>query len=629
MDTVTMNKKMWETLDALRGELPISDYDELFSVGCLFLYLSKDPRYRKIVNIQEILRAETNADEKLQQALQNTEKEILYFKGVFDELSVLKQLESTQITRFFYEFSSINMNNDLEVSELLDEALKRIVAESGRNGGESVTPESINKLAIAILNPTKGSVYDGVAGYGGGLLEAIRNAWKQNNSLKLYGQEINAKAWAISKIRLFIAGDEESQILKGDVLSNPAFVEKNALKKFDFVYMDAPFSLKINNYDSLINDQYNRFFYGMPSRSNGDFAFISHALASLNEDGRAIVVTTGGALVRGAAEGRIRKNIILSDMLEAVISLPFGLYESTGIAVNLIVFNKNKSESRKNKILFIQASELFNEQGRTKRFLSDEAIQKITNTFQNGKEINEFSTFVHQYELVDGNLNTSRYVLPNEVEVEGFGPVSFNMDAFKDVTTIPLKDVATLFRGFNVGSKNKESSDGKFRIVRLSDVQNGKLVMETISRYHIENNAKINMYELQKDDVILSIRGNSLKAAVVAADDESLLLSQNFIGIRCNNRMDPDFLKVYLESPLGQYLLTNKMSGTAIPTLSRKDIETLEIPLPPIEEQKQMMEQYNAKEVHVEKEIERLQTELLEMKIQTYTKMGIKEAFNL
>lgn len=624
---MTINKQVLKIMDTLSGSFPMSDHAELFSIGGLFLYLSKDPRYGKIVDIQKILRAEMNAREELLKSLQNIENEIPYFKGVFDGMGVLNRLESPQVTRFFYELSSIDDN--LEVSEWLDVALKMIAAEIGKKGGESVTPESINKLAVSILNPTEGSIYDGVAGYGGGLLEAQRNAWKQNSSLNLYGQEINARAWAISKIRLFISGDEENQILKGDVLSQPGFIKENALKKFDFVYMDAPFSMKINNYDSLVNDQYNRFFYGMPSRANGDFAFISHALASLNEDGKAIVVATYGALFRGGAEGIIRKNIIVSDMIEAVISLPAGLYDSTSIPVSLIVFNKNKSESRKNKILFIQASELFTEKGRTKRILSDKAIQKITDTFQNGKEISEFSTFVHHSELVDGNLNTNRYVLPNEVEVEGFGPVSINLDAFEDVNTVPLKDVASLFRGFNVGSKNEESTDGKFRIVRLSDVQNGKLVMETISRYDIENNAKINMYELQEDDVILSIRGNTLKVAVVPADDENLLLSQNFIGIRCNNRLDPDFLKVYLESPLGQYLLTNKMSGTAIPTLSRKDIETLEIPLPPIEEQKQMMEQYNARELHVEKEIERLKKELMDMKIQTYTNMGIKEVFSL
>ncbi|PAV27785.1 hypothetical protein CIL05_20110 [Virgibacillus profundi] len=624
-----LDKHIWNLAENLRGGIPDSDYAELFSLGGLLSYLSIDSRYEEIVNIQKLLRAEANAHNELMQILQKIENQIPYFKDVFNEMNVVKQLGSTQITRFFYEINSINFDDTEKVSEWLDQALKLIAAESGKYGGESATPDSINKLAMAILNPMEGSLYDGVAGYGGGLLEAQRNAWKQSKSLKLYGQEINPSTWAISKIRLFISGDEENQLLKGDVLNHPGFVEKNELKKFDFVYMDAPFSMKINNYDSLVNDQYNRFFYGMPSRSNGDYAFLSHALASLNEDGKAVVVTTVGALFRGGAEGKIRNNIIMSDMIEAVISLPSGLYNTTGIPVNLIVFNKNKSESRKNKILFIQASELFTEKGRTKRVLSDKVIQKITDTFQNGKEISEFSTFVHYSDLVDGNLNVNRYVFQNEVEVEGFGSVSFNMETLENVHTIPLKDIATLFRGFNVGSKNKENSDGKFRIVRLSDVQNGKIMMNTLSRYHIENNAKINMYELQEDDVILSIRGNSLKAAVVPEDDEDLLLSQNFIGIRCNNRLNPDYLKVYLESPLGQYLLTNKMSGTAIPTLSKKDIETLEIPLPSIEEQKHMMELYKAKEVYVEKETVRLEEELMEMKIQTYMKMGIKDVFSL
>jgi|SRR5690625_571050 len=624
MDNMVINKQMWEMMDTLRGSLPVSDYAELFSIGGLLVYLSKDSRYEKIVDIQKMLRAEANAREKLLQTLHNIENEISYFKSVFDGMNVLDRLDSPQITRFFYELSSIDDN--LEVIEWLDEALKMITAESG---GESVTPEPINKLAISILNPTEGYFYDGASGYGGGLLKAQRNAWKQNNSLKLYGQEINAKAWAISKIRLFISGDEENQIHKGDVLNTPGFTEENALKKFDFVYMDAPFSMKIINYESLMNDQYNRFFYGMPSRSNGDFAFISHVLASLNEDGRAIVVTTEGALFRGAAEGRIRKNIVLSDMVEAVISLPSGLYDITSIPVNLIVFNKSKVESRKNKILFVKADELFTMKGRTKRCFSDADIQKIADVVRDGSEISEFSTFIHLPDLVDNNLSPNRYLLPSEVEIAGFGKVNFNLKTFANMDTVLLKEAASFFRGFNVGSKNKESSDGEFKIVRLSDVQDGKLVMETISRYHIENNAKINMYELHEDDVILSIRGNSLKTAVVPVDDENLLLSQNFIGIRCNNRLNPHFLKAYLESPLGQYLLTNKMSGTAIPTLSRKDIETLEIPLLPIEEQNQIMEQYNAKKMHVEKEIERLKAELMEMKIQTYTQMGIKDVFSL
>jgi len=623
------DQMIWSFVDKTRGVIPPADNIELFSLGALLVNLSLDSRYRELVDIQKLLRAESNAHQELIQILKKIETEIPYFKDVLNHLSVLEKLGSTHITRFFYELSSYYFNSKEEIIKWLDRSFELIEEASGRVGAEYTTPDSINKIAINILNPVKGSIYDGTSGYGSGLLEAKRNAWKQNNSLSLYGQEINKSAWAISKIRLFVAGEEENQIINDDVLNNPGFVIENELKKFDYVYMDAPFALTINNYDSLVNDQYNRFFYGLPPRSKGDYAFISQALASLNEKGKGVIVVTAGALFRGGAEGKIRKNIILSDTIEAVISLPSGLYSSTSIPVNLIVFNKNKVEERKNKILFIQANELYTEKGRMKRVLSEEAIQQITDAFQSGTEINEFSKFVHHSDLIEDNLNVSRYIFQNELELEDFGTVSFNIKALDEIHGIELKDIATMFRGFNVGAKNKESSDGKYRIVRLSDVQDGKILMDTISRYDIENNAKVGMYELKEGDVILSIRGNSLKAAVVPEDDEDLLLSQNFIGIRCKKDLNPDYLKVFLESPLGQYLLSNKMSGTAIPTLSKKDIETLAIPLPTIKEQEEMMDVYKKKEDYVESERARLEKELMQLKIQTYEKMGIEDVFSI
>lgn len=619
-------EKTWKVAESLRGNISVSEYIEIISVGSLILYLDRNPKYSNVVDIQKILRAETGANEQLLKTLKNIEIEIPYFKKVFSELEVLNKLESTQVTTLFYELSSID--EKINIDEWLDGTLEEIYRGIGNTEASYDTPKSINSLAISILNATKGSFYDGVSGYGGSLLKAQKNALKQNRTLRLYGQEINGKAWAISKTRLFISDDTKNKIAKGDILSKPGFVEKDTLKKFDFVFMDAPFSVRIQEYESISNDQYNRFFYGMPSRSNSDFAFISHALASLNEDGRAVVVATDGILFRGGAEGKIRKNIIVADMIETVISLPSGLYNTTGIPVNLILFNKNKPELRKNKVQFIKAEKLYTEEGRNKRFISYKDIQKIVSAFNEETDIDEFSTLINRSDLVDDNLLPSRYLLPSELEIEGFGHVNFKIKALENINTIFLKDNATFFRGFNVGSKNEEHAEGEFKIVKLSDVQNGKLDLDVITRYMIDNNAKTDMYRLQKDDVILSIRGNTLKAAIIPVEDEKLLLSQNFIGIRCNEKLDPDFLKVYLESPLGQYLLANKMSGTAVATLSRKDVETLEIPYIPIEEQKKMMANYNKKELFIDKEIERLKAEILETKIQTYVQMGIKNVFS-
>src|SRR5699024_7719199 len=102
-----------------------------------------------------------------------------------------------------------------------------------------------------------------------------------------------------------------------------------------------------------------------------------------------------------------------------------------------------------------------------------------------------------------------------------------------------------------------------------------------------------------------------------------MLLSQNFIGIRCGNKLNAAFLKVYLESPIGKFLLTNKLSGTAIPTLRRRDIELLEIPNVPFEKQKEMMNEYLQKENFIEKEIAKLKQELADAKKKTFNEMGI------
>src|SRR5699024_2602439 len=460
---------------------------------------------------------------------------------------------------------------------------------------------------------------------GSGLIEAARQTDK--NKLEFYGQEIKGNVWAISKIRFFIEGIEVSELKQGDVLKDPAFLDNESLKRFDYVYMNAPFSSKLQNYDILTNDPYNRFYYGVPTKSNADFAFISQALASMNSNARAVFVTTHGTLFRGGIEGRIRENMILSDVIEAVISLPANLYQNTAIPVCLILFNKNKDELRKNKILFVEADKLYTEKNRSTRYISSEAIEKISTAINEGLEIDGFSTFVSRKDLFENNLNIKRYILPSEMEFEQFGTVEFNINKMKNMDKILLGDVAHFFRGYNVGTKNKESSNGKYKIIQLADVQDGKVLLDKVKSYDIDNNARVEMYKLKKNDVILSIRGTVLKAATVSDDVGNLLLSQNFIGIRCDKRLDPEYLKVYLESPLGKYLLTNRMSGTSIPTLSRKDIETLSIPKISIERQKEVMNQYNHTKNNAEKEIKRLQNELKTLKLTTYSKMGIKEMF--
>lgn len=613
----------WELHEVLRGVIDTENHDQVVAVMNLLVYLDQDEKYHFLVNLSDLLRAESKAKHLFFETLENIEKEIPYFSSVFAKLPVLDNLKSTTITQLLYKLNHYAQKNEIE--SLFNKGLKEWNLSLGARGGESWTPSIINNLAISILNPTKGTFYDSTFGYGGSIVKANDHAKSQDGQLSLYGQEINEKLWAIAKIRLFIMGYTDNDLRLGNVLIEPQFIENNQLKKFDYVFMDAPFSMKIDFYDQLQQDPYHQFFYGLPNRSNADFAFISHALASLKDTGRAIVLTPHGTLFRGGREKEIRQNMIMADVIEAVIALPAGLYHHTGIPVSMLVLNKNKQHQ--NKILFVDASKYITEKSRTYKLLQEQAIQKITEITQTSEEISEVSKLVAVQDLEDSQLTVNRYVLPKKLTIEGYGRVHFNIDTYETSQTFHLKDKAEFFRGYNVGSQSEEHEDGEFKIIRLSDVDHGEIKLDQVARYNILTKARTSMYELNKDDVILSIRGQTLKVAVIPEQKNDLLLSQNFIGIRCQKDLDPYFLKMFLESPLGQYLLTNRMSGTAIPTLSRRDIEQLRIPTLPLKEQQALVKHYFTKEQELKKEIERLNRELKREKLLAYEKMGLKGTF--
>lgn len=608
MKVIEMEEKIAiNIIEGFKDFISSKDHLEVASVIALFQHLEETKRYKNIVDFSEILKAEDRADEVFKEILSQVEVSIPYFKGVFSTLSSLKELEATQVTQLFYYLTTVM--GKYTVQEWYPTTFDVLVESSQNKGEDNDTPISINQLIISILDPKEGTFYDGAMGYGGTLLQASQH----NPSLSLYGQEIQPRVLAIAKIRLFINGNEDANLCLGDALLQPAFTNGESLQKFDYVAMNSPLSMRMGQYETIKQDEYNQFFYGLPSRSNADYAFLSHLLASLKSTGRAVTVVTEGTLFRGGREGQIRSNIIAADLVEAVVALPAGLFRQMGIPVSLLVLNKNKETSRKNKILFVKANEHFTENGR-RRYLTEDVIQKIADVIQHGIEERSFSKYVHIKDLVNNNLNVSRYVLPEELTIEGFGKVYFNLDELEEVKGIPLKEVATFFTGYNLTSKNKENDNARFKIVRLSDVEDGQLLLEKIKRYEIKNNAKVDTYKLKKGDVVLSIRGTNLKTAVIPVEDEHLLLSQNFIGIRCSDRINPYFLKTFLESPLGQYMLLNQMSGTAIPTLKKSDVANLEIPEIPIEKQQEIMEEYLKKKSEVAKEIEALQEELKRMK---------------
>lgn len=266
-----------------------------------------------------------------------------------------------------------------------------------------------------ILDPHEGeTVYDPACGTGGMLLECVDNL-KHNNedyrTLKLYGQEKNLTSSSIARMNMFLHGIEDFEILRGDTLRNPAFFEADGLKTFDCVIANPPFSLKDWGAENWANDPYGRNIAGVPPKGNGDMAWVQHMVKSMNSTGRMTVVLPHGALFRKAAEGKIRKQLLEQDMLEAVIGLGPNVFYGTQLAACVMVFKQNKPADKKGKVLFIDASDQIRV-GRAQNFLEPNHVQQIYDWYHNYQDVENYVKVASMDELKenDFNLNIPLYV---------------------------------------------------------------------------------------------------------------------------------------------------------------------------------------------------------------------------
>lgn len=613
-------------IENLRGALQPAEYIEPIAMGITLKKLHEEEGGNHNY-IDRIIKSGDEVSKILRSTLEEVEKKHPFLKEVFNELPAIKKLSVSELSVFWFEFQKAT-KGITNLSNWFDDFIEFYNSNLQRMGGGSSSPVVINELALKLIDPQNGSFHDSMTGLGGSLRAADEYSRKLGGRLDLSGQEINNQAWAIAKVRMFISEREDAEIRLGDVLLNPQFVEGNKLKKFDYIFVDSPFGLSINNYDAVQEDPYNRFLFGIPPRRNFELAVVSHVIASLTPTGRGMTVVSSGTLFRSGIEAKVRSNIISYDVIEAVIALPGGLYDHTIIPSNLILFNKNKSAAQKNKILFVNAEDMATELTKRKKTLSSKTIEKIVKVVSNLESVPEFSKLVSLEEIQKGNLSPNQYITTNDMEVTDFGEVEFSIEALRNVKTSPLEELVTFFRGYNASSKD-ESENGLYKFLKISDVQDGKINWDNLSRYNIENNAKLSAHQLHKGDVIISIRGQNIKVAEIPVEEENLLLSQNFMGLRCNDKLNPTYLKMYLESPVAQYVLSKKVVGSVIPTLNKNDLCQLEIPMKSLEEQEEIARSYEKKEESIQEEIKALEKKLLKSKLTVYEQMGLSEVFTI
>jgi type I restriction enzyme M protein len=301
--------------------------------------------------------------------------------------------------------------------------IERFGSDAGKKAGEFYTPHKVSELVARLAAPEAGDmICDPACGSGGLLLEAARAVGGPDYAL--YGMEVNGSTWALARMNMFLHGIDSPRIEWCNSLTSPALVENDRLMRFGVVVANPPFSLDKWGADEAEKDRYNRFWRGLPPKSKGDYAFISHMIESaLEKEGRVAVVVPHGVLFRGGAEGRIRRKLIEDNLLDAVVGLPANLFPSTSIPVAILVFNRAREKGgslhRRKEVLFIDASREY-QAGKNQNSLLDEQIEKILSTFKKRAAIEKYSHLAASDELAqnDFNLNIPRYVDTYEEEEE-------------------------------------------------------------------------------------------------------------------------------------------------------------------------------------------------------------------
>jgi type I restriction enzyme M protein len=213
-------------------------------------------------------------------------------------------------------------------------------------------------------------------------------------------------------MNMFLHGIEDFQIERGDTLKNPAFFTADGLTTFDCVIANPPFSLKDWGAKSWTNDPYGRNIAGTPPDSNGDMAWVQHMIQSLKPNtGRMAIILPHGVLFRKGAEGKIRQALIEKDLLEAVIGLGANIFYGTQLAACILVFSQNKKKDKKDKVLFIDASEQIRV-GRAQNFLEPEHVDKIYQWYKSFQDVENYVKVVSISEIIENefNLNIPLYV---------------------------------------------------------------------------------------------------------------------------------------------------------------------------------------------------------------------------
>lgn len=452
MNTQELEKQLWAAADKLRGNINSSDYKYVV-LGLIFLkYVSDafaeqykkaesesfDPEDRDFYLADNVFwipkearwdnltanAKQPNIGVLVDEAMEAIERDNPVLKGVLPKDYAREALDKRRLGELIDLFTNISFTTT-DAKDLLGQVYEYFMGmfadSEGKHGGEFYTPRSIVKLLVEMLEPYKGRVYDPCCGSGGMFVwseKFIAEHAGRIDDIAVYGQELNETTWRLAKMNMAIRGID-ADIRRGDTLTHDQLPDLKA----DYIIANPPFNISDWGQEHLQDDI--RWKFGMPPSGNANFAWIQHFIYHLSPRGTAgFVLANGSMSSQSSGEGEIRKQLVLNDMVDCIVTLPSQLFFNVAIPCCLWFVSRERV-NRHGKVLFVDGRNLGQMMNRRNRELTEEDIAKVTTAYhnfktQNGKyeDVLGFSKVVTTDEIKENDfvLTPGRYVGAEEVE---------------------------------------------------------------------------------------------------------------------------------------------------------------------------------------------------------------------
>ena len=361
------------------------------------------------------------------------------------------------------DFSGNRADGDDILGDAYEYLMRHFATESGKSKGQFYTPAEVSRVIAQILGVRAAetgastTVYDPTCGSGSLLLKVADEA---RTKLTLNGQEKDSATSGLARMNMILHNNPEALVFQGNTLTDPKFKDGEALKQFDYVVANPPFSDKRwgTGLDAA-NDAYDRFqHFGVPPGKQGDYAYLLHIVRSLKSTGKGACILPHGVLFRGNAEAVIREKLVRKGYIQGVIGLPANLFYGTGIPACIVVLDKMHAHTRTG-IFLVDASSGFVKDGPKNRLRAQD-IHRIVDVFTRQLDTPRFARMVPVAEIEKNgfNLNLPRYIdsqTPEDVQdiaahLEGGIPAR-DVDALQSYWAVCPSLRATLFRDLRPG----------------------------------------------------------------------------------------------------------------------------------------------------------------------------------